>query len=299
MKILLIGGTGSLGTKLTKFFYNSHNITVFSRDGHKQQALASFYPDVKFILGDVCDKHAVKTACEGQDIVVNCAAQKIVSQGESNVDDFIRVNIKGAEVVASTCHELGIRKSLFISSDKAVAPVNLYGKTKAVAEDIYTSYGYSVVRYGNVANSRGSFYNIWKDLISRGEKVAVRVPFPTRFILRLKDAVRLVDEVLRLPHGIYIPTGIKAISIYEVAYTMNADIQTEPMLPGEKQDEALVGYGEYAIAQHIKVDDVLFSDVAHVIKGYTTNLKYLVDYTSDSVPRMSGAEFIRLMENEK
>jgi FlaA1/EpsC-like NDP-sugar epimerase len=285
MRILITGGTGSLGSKLAEYFYSNDNeITIFSRDGHKQQTLQRKLPDATFVLGDVCDEDVVFDICSGQDVVVHAAAQKIVYQGEENIDEFLRVNVTGSSVIARTCFEIGIH-SLLISSDKACNPVNFYGKTKALAEDIFLNYGFSCLRYGNVVDSRGGFVSVWKDALKRGDKIFVRKPFPTRFFLTIDDAVMLVEDVL-FRKGIFIPSSsiLKAFSIKDIADAMGLEYEYQPLLPGEKQHEVLLADAEQG--------EIASDFLAKIWKGYNGDLARK-GYSSATAPRMTGEEFLK------
>jgi len=291
--ILIIGGTGSLGSELTRYYNNEGwNVTVLSRDGHKQQKLNMELPKVQFVLGDVCDEKTMRFALGGQHFVVNCAAQKIVHQGEKFVDEFIRVNIDGGLNVARCCYDMDIFNVLQISSDKACEPINLYGKTKAVSEDIFRSYGFSSLRYGNVVNSNGSFWSIWKQQIANGDKITIRTPYPTRFILTIKDAVALVDDALSLLHNldapsigsVYVPHSLSAFSIDSVARALGiVDWIEKPLLSGEKVHEKLVA----DIETGYKISNLLMD----INKEGIGNLKH-EDFNSNTVKRITGKAFL-------
>ena len=294
--ILIVGGTGSLGSALTEFYHDKGwNVTVFSRDGHKQQALGMKFPDVNFVLGDICDKDAMRFALEGQHYVVNAAAQKIVTQGEAFVDEFIRVNILGAQNVMQLCYDMGIFNLLQISSDKAVMPVNLYGATKMVCEKMAKSYGYSSLRYGNVIESRGSVYNIWKKQLSEGKKITVRIPYPTRFIMTIKDAVDLVDDALDHVHKgmVFVPKSLKAIRIDEMAHSLGADAvdwTEKPLLPGEKEHEILMT----SIEAGYRISGLL----ASVSDNEPGNLDRSL-FCSETAPRVTSEEFLEIVKNSQ
>jgi len=287
MNILITGGTGSLGSRLVEFYTNQGwDVTVLSRDGHKQQALAERFPDAVMILGDVRDYDIVKWACMGKDCVVHTAALKIVYQGEENPEEFLSINTLGSLNVAKACYETDVPVALLIGSDKQVEPINFYGFTKAVAERIFLSYGYSVLRYGNViSGSKGSFIEIWKGRIARGEKIAIREPEPTRFFVKMDHAVELVDSALNYAIGgeVFIPRHLRAFSVWKVAEALGAECCTEPLLGGEKIHEKLLSDFE----QGKIVNDLL----CKVWLGYEGDLKH-EDFRSENVPRMSGEEFL-------
>jgi len=288
MNILITGGTGSLGSQLVKFYTEKGwTVTVLSRDGHKQQALAEKFPDAVMILGDVRDYDTVKLACMGQNYIVHAAALKIVYQGEENPEEFLSVNTLGSLNVAKACFETGAPIALLVSSDKAVEAINHYGATKKCAEQIFLSYGYSVLRYGNViSGSRGSFIEIWKERIAQGKTIVLREPEPTRFFVKMETAVALVDSVLEETaegNDIYIPRNLDAFSVWDVAYALGAERECEPLIGGEKIHERLLSLYE----QGECVNDLL----CRIWSGYKGELDHK-DFHSMTVPRMTGDEFL-------
>lgn len=296
--ILIVGGTGSLGSALTEFYHDKGwNVTVFSRDGHKQQALGMKFPDVNFVLGDICDKDAMRFALEGQHYVVNAAAQKIVSQGQAFVDEFIRVNIEGGLSVAKLCYDLDIPVVIQISSDKACEPINLYGVTKAVNEEIAIQYGYTALRYGNISDSNSGFMDVWKKIIFSSNDVrtiSVRRPNPTRFFMTISDAVALVDECVNIATGgeIFVPRELVSFNIGDIARYMkkkyDVDIEYSDLLPAEKQHEVLIAKAEYGVP----ISDLL----VRVYKGYVfedTGIDYS-DYHSGTAKRIDAERFMEL-----
>lgn len=254
-RILITGGTGSLGERLVKHYASDsdYEITVLSRDPHRQMALqkelGNYPARAIFVLGDIRNYETVVRVCEGQDIVVHAAALKFVGLGETQVEEFITVNIGGSLNVGKACLEQGVKRSLLISSDKAVSPVNLYGKTKAVAEDYFTSINYNVLRYGNVVESRGSFLWIWNE----SETIVLRKPFPTRFFVTFSEAISLIESSLAAsvtrPGEIFVPGRLRAFSLEDVAKTVfpNKPVEEQALLSGEKQHEVLVSDSECAI----------------------------------------------------
>lgn len=254
--ILITGGTGSLGKALVRYWYGKHNLTILSRDWHKQAAMTAEYPDNRYILADVCNYDEVERACEGQDILIHAAAAKDVGTGEYHPVEFARVNIQGSLTAATawrrthTVLQPGL--ALLISSDKATQAINAYGKSKGVAEAIFRKHDYSAIRYGNVIESAGSFVQRWQEAIARGESITVREPAPTRFILMMPDAIALIVDALRLAeteNGIFVPHNLKAFSIRDVAIALGAGVKYESLLPYEKQHESLVAEGEKAIIE--------------------------------------------------
>lgn len=247
--ILITGGTGSLGSALVARWYDHHNLTVLSRDPHKQERMRAEYPGARFVLADICDYETVKGACLGQDILVHSAALKVVSSGEANPTEYTRVNVQGSLTVARAWREVvGKHRALLINSDKSCAPIQAYGGTKLLSEHIFREFGYSSIRYGNVVSSNGSFLHVWKSRIESGLPIIARTPTPTRFALSLNQAVDLVEDALSQPPGIYIPHSLPAFSLDEVIEVFKSrydcKVEYEALLKGEKQHEVLLAEGE-------------------------------------------------------
>ncbi len=261
MRILITGGTGSLGSVLVKeWTKQGHEITVLSRNPHKQAALGREFPNVTFVLTDICNYPDVRRACVGQDWCIHTAALKQVDVGEYHPHEFIRVNEQGTinltEAWAATHSPIERTHLIGISSDKACAPINTYGRSKGQMEAIIRKTHGSVVRYGNVVESAGSFYQIWKINADKHGVIQVRIPEPTRFLLTFKDAMAIVEGAMNLvvgdDEGIYVPHNLRAFSLHDVAIWFarkyDCAIEEESLLPYEKVNERLVADGELPIS---------------------------------------------------
>ena len=297
-RFLITGGTGSLGSALARKWASRHDLTLLSRDPHKQVALRRELPDVQFILADVTDFNAVRMACDGKDFLIHAAALKHVDLGQVYPAEFVRVNVGGTETVLRAWGHAHARdeadnifaQTLLISTDKAVNPVNLYGATKLVCEHVWRARGGSVLRYGNVVESRGSFLDAWQEEVERGGALSLRAPEPTRFFLTMDRAVALVEEAvehilmkksreLSLPIT-FVPHDLRAFSVWRVAAALGLELKElehAPLLPGEKQHEVLVGDGEVArrvgkllsmiVWGHARADPGFCSETAPHISG--------------------------------
>jgi len=252
-RILITGGTGSLGRELSlTLLAQGHQVTILSRDPHRQAALRNdpLFKQAKFILTDICEYAGVARACEGQDVIVHTAALKTLSIGEQAPAEFVRVNVNGTYIVGEAAIALGIKKCLFISSDKSPSSSSAYGTTKRLAECLWLANDerrgcrFSCVRYGNVADSAGAVWGIWRDLVAKSVPITVREPEPTRFLLRKKDAVQLVLWALAEMKGgeILIPANLPAFSLWDLARELQPEAVwvREPLGQGEKQHEILV-----------------------------------------------------------
>jgi FlaA1/EpsC-like NDP-sugar epimerase len=234
-KILLIGGTGALGKQLTKLYQDSNNIRILSRDEHKQVALMSAEwinkETVSFMIGDVKDKDSIYNAISEYqpDIVINAAAMKHVPIAEYNPYESVNVNIIGhqnlLECISRSTHK--IETVIYVSSDKACKPVNVYGMCKAISERLYIEFAKKqkdikvcLVRYGNVLESTGSVIPYFKQLINSGSNTLpitdIRM---TRFLLTLEEAVSLIDWAYQTPeaHGCIAIPKVQSFKIEHIA----------------------------------------------------------------------------------
>lgn len=307
-RVLLTGGTGTLGVALTEYFLNDgYELTIVSRDGHRQAQYQQRYPQVRCIQADICDYDAMLAACIGQTIIVHAAAQKRVDVGETQIAEFYRVNVEGTRVVAQAAYDAGAHLALFISSDKAVAPINFYGMTKAIGERIWLARNdiggalparFSAVRYGNVMGSNGSVLKVWRERRAQGLPIVVREPETTRFFMTVDDAVKLVDDALLLMEGgeIFVPTNTPAFGLYDLANEVEPDDtywQRAPLGPREKQHEALIAPGEY----FEPVDELPDEPLVRVWPNRSGGFSVPSNFTSNGARRLTGVEAIECLES--
>jgi UDP-N-acetylglucosamine 4,6-dehydratase len=257
VNILITGGTGSFGRAVLKelLYQNKYDrIIIFSRDELKQHELQQMYPEekyptVRFFLGDVRDVKRLKRALTGVDYVIHAAALKQVPAAEYNPTEAIKTNITGAVNLIEACIDCGVKKVIALSTDKAVNPINLYGATKLCMEKLLVAGNhysgktlFSVVRYGNVAGSRGSVIPLFKKQAETG-CLTVTHPDMTRFWITLDKAVEFVLLRLGDMRGgeIFVPM-IPSMNMLDLAETMapDANITMTGIRPGEKMHETLI-----------------------------------------------------------
>src|SRR3989344_4257237 len=275
MKVLITGITGTLGHALAERFHDDWDIVGFSRDELKQANMERKYPDIKYVIGDVRDYHAVYKAMKGVDSVIHAAAMKRIEVCEAHPIEAVKTNVTGTENVAEASHHHGVERAVVIGSDKGVEPVNAYGMTKAIQEKIFISYGYNAVRYGNVFGSRGSVVPLFMDLAKRGESLRVTDPDMTRFMLPVNDAVELIVKALNSPMkgDIYIKKS-PATRLIDIAKAFSDDIKIVGRMVGEKQHEMLISSSETTRMKEIDNGFVVISleDVGGESKeAYTSN----------------------------
>ncbi|MCM1088810.1 MAG: UDP-N-acetylglucosamine 4,6-dehydratase (inverting) [Muribaculaceae bacterium] len=251
--ILITGGTGSFGKSFTKYVlthYEPKKIIIYSRDEFKQWLMANEFQEygdkLRFFIGDVRDLERLKRACEGVDYIIHAAALKQVPVCEYNPNEAIKTNIHGAMNVIDAALDCGVRKVVALSTDKAVNPVNLYGGTKLVSDKLFVAanayvgnkdVNFSIVRYGNVAGSRGSIIPLFRSLIEEGKTELPITDFRmTRFWISLSQGVELVIKALTEAKGG--ETFISKIPSFKVT-----DL-AEAMLPGCKMKEIGIRPGE-------------------------------------------------------
>jgi len=255
--ILITGGTGSFGKKfieMTLARYNPKRLIIFSRDELKQFEMAQDFPtekyeSIRYFIGDVRDKERLYRACRGVDIIVHAAAMKQVPASEYNPTEAIKTNITGAQNLINVAADLGIESVVALSTDKAVAPCNLYGATKLASDKLFVAANafavgpkYSVVRYGNVIGSRGSVVPFFLKKRSEGV-LPITDERMTRFWITLDKAVEMVFHAINTAAGgeIYIPR-IPSMSITDMAKAIAPECKTEVVgiRPGEKLHECMI-----------------------------------------------------------
>lgn len=260
--ILITGGTGSFGKKFLEMIFDRYTpkkVIIYSRDEYKQSVMQSDYRDkvdmkrVRFFIGDVRDKDRLYRAFEGVDYVIHAAAMKQVPTCEYNPMEAIKTNIHGAQNVIDAALDKGVKKVVALSTDKAVNPINLYGGTKLVSDKLFISANaysgasgtvFSVVRYGNVAGSRGSVIPIWQHIIDNGGKeLGVTDMRMTRFWITLEQGVELVFKAMEESKGgeTYI-SKIPSFHIGDLAKAMlpECTINEFGIREGEKLHEVMV-----------------------------------------------------------
>lgn len=258
--VLITGGTGSFGKKfvetILKDFPEVKRIVIYSRDELKQFELKQKYPEkqypqLRFFIGDVRDAERLKRACEGIDVIIHAAAIKQVDTAEYNPDECIKTNVNGAQNVIDAALSMGVKHVIALSTDKACAPINLYGATKLCSDKLFVAANnirgskdirFSVVRYGNVMGSRGSVIPFF---ISKRESGVLPITHMemTRFNISLEEGVALVMFAIKNHLGgeIFIPK-IPSYKIVDVAKAIapNAELEDVGIRPGEKLHEEMI-----------------------------------------------------------
>lgn len=259
-RLLITGGTGSFGKAFISKILSQHpsisRLVVYSRDELKQWELqnlfpANQFPQLRFFLGDVRDGRRLCRALEGIDCVIHAAALKQVPAAEYNPMEFINTNVLGAENLVQACLDAGVKRVVALSTDKAAAPVNLYGATKLCSDKLFIAANnitgardlrFSVVRYGNVMGSRGSVIPFFLER-SRQGVLPITDPAMTRFNISLDEGVEMVLWAIEHSHGgeLFVPK-IPSYRITDVAQAIGPSCE-KPIVgirPGEKIHEEMI-----------------------------------------------------------
>ena len=281
-KVLITGGTGSLGQALTKRILNSdvEQIRILSRNEFKQISMETKLPDerLRFLIGDVRDKDRLIRALDDVDIVFHAAALKHVPKVEYNPFEAIKTNVQGSQNVIDACLENDVQRAICIGTDKAVSPLNTYGATKLLMEKLFiTAKRYSnpkkhptkffAVRYGNVFGSSGSVIPKFIEQINNNKKITITDPTMTRFSITMNQALDFILKATQKGHGaeVFIPK-LKAYSLQQIHdilsnLTNAKDHEIIGMRTGEKQHELLINSDEMRDAWSYDNMFVLLNDL--------------------------------------
>ena len=308
-KIMIIGGTGALGKTLIKRYNEENNILVFSRDEHKQVKLKNTFNEIQYQIGDVKDKDSLLQAINEYEpnIVINTAALKHVPICEENPYESVKTNIIGhrnlIDCIQSSDHK--IETLIFISTDKACKPINVYGMCKAISERLYIDYANKqkdvkvvLCRYGNVLESTGSVIPYFKKLLESGvSSLPITDERMTRFTITLKESVELIDWAYNHieSHGAIVVPKLKSMFITDLAKVLakdyghdDIDLNFVGIRPGEKLHEEMVSLEESMRAKEYDkyfmiTDNIInegawsFSSDSTIIDDYDEITNFLIE----------------------
>jgi UDP-N-acetylglucosamine 4,6-dehydratase len=259
--VIITGGTGTFGQACVDKLladYHPKRLVVYSRDESKQHTMAQRLSDqstLRFFIGDIRDRDRLRMALDGVDIVIHAAALKQVPACEYNPIEAVKTNVGGAQNIIEASIDAGVSKVIALGTDKNVAPVNLYGATKLVAERLFvqanclstrSGTAFSTTRYGNVVASRGSVIEIFRAQRASG-CVTLTDPRMTRFVLTVHDGVRFVlNSVERMQGGEVFVPKLPSATILDIADAVahGCEHTTIGIRPGEKLHEALISPDE-------------------------------------------------------
>ena len=323
--ILITGGTGSFGKAFIKEVlsekYTVDRLVIFSRDELKQWEIEeeypeSKYPQIRFFLGDIRDKERLKRAFRGIETVVHAAALKQVPKAEYNPMEFIKTNVLGSENIVQACLDSEVKRVVALSTDKAAAPINLYGASKLCADKLFVAANlikgsrdlrFSVVRYGNVMGSRGSVIPFFMQKSKDGQ-LPITDPNMTRFNITLREGVDIViNTILNGCGGEIVVPKIPSYKIKDVAEAISPSSEKiiVGVRPGEKLHEEMVTSSDSQLTYDIGSKYLILTKDESLLNKIKEKNKHFIpvergfSYNSGSNNNFLSVEQIRELINKE
>lgn len=313
-RIAIVGGTGSFGKAFLRYVmdYEITELRIVSRDEGKQEDLRQLYPEtnITFRICDVRDRQAVIDCLKNIDYVFFAAALKQVPSCEFYPMEAVKTNILGAQNVIDSCNLNGVESAVFLSTDKAVYPINVMGQTKAIMEKLVVAKSkneyagnckFTVTRYGNVMKSRGSVIPLFERLVHEQKPLTITSHNMTRFMMSLQDSVELVLHAMfnGSKGSIFVSKAPSATLLtlkeaFEIVYDRKLEVKEIGVRIGEKMYETLVSSEEMMIVENSTNHyEVPMQSEQHNFSGYYTvgsNFDRLNEFNSDNCVRLNPAE---------
>ena len=323
--VLITGGTGSLGKALTKHLLTQHpdigRLVIFSRDEQKQFEMeqefpVKKYPQLRYFIGDVRDYERLERAFSGIDYVIHAAAMKHVHIAEYNPDECVKTNVGGAENVIKAALKTNVSHVVALSTDKACAPINLYGATKLTSDKLFVAANnikgkrdikFSVVRYGNVMGSNGSVIPFFLKRKEIDNVLPITVQSMTRFNISLQGGVDMVMHALQTAWGgeIFVPK-IPSYRIIDVAEAIgpNCEKKVIGIRPGEKIHEEMISASDsfftYDLGKYYVIipQSTVWNLNEFILKFNAVKVKEGFSYNSLDNEQMENVESLRELIRE-
>jgi UDP-N-acetylglucosamine 4,6-dehydratase (inverting) len=323
--VLITGGTGSLGKALTKHLLTQHpdisRLVIFSRDEQKQFEMeqefpVKKYPQLRYFIGDVRDYERLERAFSGIDYVIHAAAMKHVHIAEYNPDECVKTNVGGAENVIKAALKTNVSHVVALSTDKACAPINLYGATKLTSDKLFVAANnirgkrdikFSVVRYGNVMGSNGSVIPFFLKRKEIDNVLPITVESMTRFNISLQGGVDMVMHALQTAWGgeIFVPK-IPSYRILDVAEAIgpNCEKKVIGIRPGEKIHEEMISASDsfftYDLGKYYVIipQSTIWKLNEFILKFNAIKVKEGFSYNSLDNEKMENVESLRELIRE-
>lgn len=302
-KVLITGGSGTIGKAFIKEYLNKYTFFNYSRNEKNIFDLSKDFPNVQSIVGDVLDlPHLIKTFIEIKpDIVIHAAALKHIDIAEKNATEAVKLNVIGSHNIITAAIISDIRIIVGVSTDKACESKSIYGYTKKLMEEIFMdSYTernkFVCTRFANVAGSSGSVIPYWKNLVNKGEKLKLTDPSMNRLMFSRQDAAKLINKAIELAEErnstFVLSTKMKSVNIFQLAKTMSeCEIEIVGKRPGEKLNEELISVAELPFTELL--DDYILISKTKNVNGN----RLFYEYSSETAERASVEEIKNLIES--
>lgn len=269
MRVLITGGAGFLGRALTKRWRDEHTVCIYSRSESAQAALEP-HVNVRRFIGDVRDRERLRRAMDGCDVVIHAAALKRIEVGHYNPDEMVKTNVTGTANVIEAAADVGVKRTVYTSTDKAWRPVSTYGQSKALGEQLVlaanryaareqgttVSLPFAITRYGNVMGSTGSVIPIWRATKAAGLRCTLTDPEATRFWMSIDEAADLIDRAVLVRAGDRFIPWLPAFRLGDLAEAMEIDYDVVGMPAWEKMHEGLDEMNTSDRAQRMSVQQI-------------------------------------------
>lgn len=292
-RVLITGGSGTIGNAILKRATAEDwpcRFSIYSRSEFLQAKMRGVYPNVSYILGDIRDQERTTAVIAGHDTVIHAAAMKRIPEAEEQPEECYKTNVLGSINVIKACKVGGVKRAIFLSTDKACTPITAYGASKLMMEKAIQAQFveptiFTAVRYGNVLESRGSVIPIWRKQAKEGKPVTITDKRMTRFFISPQTAVNYIIEASKLGAGnVYIPK-MKAINLLDMARIISPDSQYKVI--GKRSTERL---HEYLISPEEEGRDVGHGYILDE-RGYMGNM-----WRSNTAPQFTNEEFVALLD---
>lgn len=307
-KVLILGGAGFLGRGIMRHAQINKwdtEFTVYSRDELKQQLCRYKFPKARYHLGDIRDTDRLTLLMAGHDVVIHAAALKYIPEAEANVGECVGTNVFGTECVIRAAIAARVKTVVFISTDKAVQPLNTYGLTKALGERLITEASWQAknqtkfvaCRYGNVIGSTGSVVPVFKQQLEMFGRVTVTDPDMTRFWISIDEAVDIIELTNIQTSGTILIPEPKSMKIGAIAEAIAGDaVEIIGLRPGEKMHETLLTEQESAKTHVDTLYNMRYNVYYPLLLEPMRSSSQLFELSSDQAEQITAEEFLGLIE---
>ena len=300
MKILITGGTGTIGTSFIKEYYNDYEFYNVSRNGTNIVKLQQDYPKVTSFACDICELESLINIFEKvkPDVVIHTAALKHINLAEENPTQAVEINIIGSLNVIKASIRSEVPITIGISTDKACNPSSMYGYTKSIMERMFMeNYNdktkFICTRFANVAGSNGSVIPLWKSLAEKGEPLKLTDPYMNRLMFSKRDAVRLIRQAIGFAkisnEPVIVCKRLKSVNMFELAKMISEDITIVGKRSGERLNETLISERELPYTQ-------VTYDYVYIFTNKKSLINLEEEYSSATAEKMNASAIKKLID---